>query len=89
MPLFNLVCSECGEETRKLAKNKEEAKGACKICGGAQTWDAQGVSTQTIEKLDNGIMPRAVERHAQAERIYKERAMNADPLSGGANGVKK
>jgi hypothetical protein len=37
-----------------------------------------------MERLDNGAMPRAVERLADAERLYADRAAKADPLAGGA-----
>lgn len=31
-------------------------------------------TTNVAERLDNGLMPRAVERPADAERLYHERA---------------
>lgn len=88
MPLFNLKCTECGEVYRKIADSLEEV-GDCKFCGAAVEWQAKGPSVQKKETLDNGVMPRAVERLADAERLFKERAMNADPLAGGANGAMK
>ena len=39
-----------------------------------------GASSQAVERLDNGLMPKAVERIADAERLYKERA-NKDPAN--------
>ena len=36
-------------------------------------------TTQVVETLDNGFMPRKVERPSEAERLYRERA-RLDPL---------
>jgi hypothetical protein len=41
-----------------------------------------GPSTSIVERLDNGAMPKAVERYSDAERIFKERHEAADPLAG-------
>ena len=87
MPLFNLSCKSCENKTRKLAASAAEAiaaAGKCECGGCCWFWAAKGPSTQTMERLDNGIMPRAVERLANAEELHHDRARNADPLSGGA-----
>ena len=44
----------------------------CK-CGSEMQREYVPVSTQTMERLDNGFMPRSVERLADAPRLYKER----------------
>jgi len=31
-------------------------------------------TTRIVESLDNGLMPRAIERPAESERLFKERA---------------
>jgi hypothetical protein len=40
--------------------------------------DAHPLTAQVVETLDNGWMTKAIERPADAERIFKERAA-ADP----------
>lgn len=45
---------------------------------------AVGPTTQALETLDNGAMPRAVTRLTDAERLHRDRAAGADPLAGGA-----
>lgn len=49
--------------------------------------EATGPSTQTMERLDNGAMPKALERLANAEELYADRAAKADPLAGGVQRV--
>lgn len=51
-------------------------------CGGKFDWDPSGPSAAVKEILDNGAMPKAVERFADAERLYHERAKDRDPLAG-------
>jgi hypothetical protein len=43
---------------------------------------SNGPSTRILEKLDNGSMVKALERYADAERIFQERHDNADELAG-------
>lgn len=35
-------------------------------------------TSNVVERLDNGFMARAVERPADAERLYKERARQSE-----------
>jgi hypothetical protein len=53
----------------------------CK-CGCLMKRDTRGPSTHVKERLDNGCMVKALERYADAERIFQERHENADPLAG-------
>jgi len=90
VPLFCLVCTSCGEATNRLADTAPAAlQKPCTKCQGVMKRQPKGVSSQVMEKLDNGAMPRAVERLADAERLYNERAANSDPLAGGAQRVAK
>ena len=83
MALFNLECS-CGSKKRLFAtifsKLSQEQK-LCQ-CGKEMLRVGNGPTTQVMERLDNGCMPKALERHAEAERIFEERRLAADPLAG-------
>lgn len=70
MPLFNIYCQKCKKVTRVLRKERPKL-GQCE-CGGINTF-AINVSTQVMERLDNGIMPKAVERLSNIEELKKER----------------
>ncbi len=84
MPLYHLRCAACGREEKKMTSHpvRDPAK-ACP-CGDWLKRTAKGPATRVMEKLDNGLMPKAVERDADAERLMKERAESADFLAGGA-----
>lgn len=82
MPAFNLKCAECGASTRRLARTFLLVNLTCDTCGGKLQRDPHGPSAQVMESLDNGLMPRRVERLRDAERLMKERSQNADPLAG-------
>lgn len=84
LPSFALKCDTCSAGTRVLRDSIHdlaEHLPRC-VCGGIFQRAATGPSTQVMERLDNGAMPRAVERLADAERLYADRAKSADPLSG-------
>lgn len=86
MPLFKLRCSSCAAPASRLADSWRDVVALqlrCS-CGAQFRRAATGPSTQKVERLDNGAMPRAVERLADAERLFKDRADAADPLAGGA-----
>lgn len=79
MALYNFKCPVCQASIRKLL-NLKGAEGfagrGCSKEGCTGTWerDQVGPTTEKLEKIDNGLMPRAVERNADAERLFKERA---------------
>lgn len=83
MPIFELGCPNCRTTKKTLASSFAELgdKKICE-CGGIMKRIGTGPSTSIMEKLDNGWMPKAVVRYADAERIMKERHDNADPLAG-------
>ena len=62
--------------------NKEQL--ACK-CGADMVHDEGGPGSTLMERLDNGFMPRAVNRIADIDRIMKDRKIKADPLAGKKN----
>lgn len=77
MPLFNFKCNSCGKEIRKILKSKEVEQfigTKCPDCTGSFERAPTGPTTQVMERLDNGVSPRAVERLSEAERLFKERA---------------
>lgn len=83
MPLYRLYCGACDFSYAVLVGTAQAAvSGACRRCQGPVVRNASGLSATKIERLDNGIMARPVERPADAERLYDERARNADPLAG-------
>lgn len=52
---------------------KEEV--SCKECGALLLRERKAdIGAMLVESLDNGAMPRRVERLADAERIYKDHA---------------
>ncbi len=90
MPLYNVFCSKCGYMGQLLAKKvwtQMDARDL--ICPGCDKYlllrCGKGPTTNVKEKLDNGVMVRAVERYADAEELFHERAKNADPNAGKAN----
>jgi hypothetical protein len=88
MPMFHMRCRVCKAEDDRLLSSSADISGVpCRKCGRrapCMRRAAHGPSVQVMERLDNGAMPRAVERLADAERLYADRAAKADPLAGGA-----
>ena len=75
MPVFHYACTKCSKPHRRLCSFLEsQVAQACPACGGELTRTPNAPTTHVKEVLDNGAMPKAVERFADAERLYKERA---------------
>lgn len=74
MALYRFVCTGCGKTKRKIIMGVNVALNFKCECGGELSRAPNPPSTMVTEKLDNGIMSRAVERPADAERLYAERA---------------
>ena len=74
MPLYYFKCGSCGAQVRQILK-PEQAMAAmdCTCAGGTLERDPRPPSTQVVESLDNGAMPRRLERLADAERLFSER----------------
>ena len=49
----------------------------CK-CGAEATREAQGGSSMVMETLDNGVMSKKLERLADAERLFHDRATKSE-----------
>ena len=82
MAFFKVVCTGCGAADQRMADTAEEAVQAPCGCGAAVKRRPTGPGAQKVEVLDNGLMARALERPADAERLWKERHDSADPLAG-------
>lgn len=87
MPLFNLFCGVCGRRARRLAPSVDKLPKmlGCQspTCLGLMERAAAGPGSAVIERLDNGVMIRPLERFADAERLYADRRAKSDPLAGG------
>ncbi len=78
MPAYTFECPICKQWQRAILSVQEMKDGnvPCKTpgCAGILERKAQPPTTQITETLDNGLMPRKLERLADAERIHEERA---------------
>lgn len=77
MPLYYFECGSCRLQVKRLLSPDEAESQKCK-CGSLLNRTPKGPSTSVKERLDNGLMPKAIERYSEAERLYAERAA-ADP----------
>lgn len=75
MALYYFRCGGCDKELRKFFDNLQQASQplTCE-CGQVFVRDPHPPSSQVMETLDNTMMVRRLERHADAERLSKERA---------------
>lgn len=74
MPLYYFRCGSCGAELKKLLTPAESKEPRTCECGGPFAREPKPPSNQVVERLDNGYMAKALERPADAERLYRERA---------------
>ena len=84
MPLYYLYCKKCDKKIAKIMEPQQYALGPhkCANCDMALERVAGSVGASVMESLDNGAMPRRVERFADAERLHRERNANADERAG-------
>ncbi len=87
MPTFTFRCDDCGATRRFLADEPPDHV-EC-VCENESTMRRvpRGPSATVKERLDNGLQRRVVERFADAERLYEERRLAADPRAGGRAGL--
>lgn len=78
MPLYHFKCTSCDWSGRRLIESTEVAKQTCSECSRPVKREPRPPSTHVIETLDNGHMVKKVERFADAEHLFRERAKN-DP----------
>ncbi len=76
MPAYYLFCEACGDDRHVIRKNAKAADNVtCQTCGfGPMIRAVRAPTSRVVETLDSGIMSRRVERPADAERLYRERA---------------
>jgi hypothetical protein len=89
VPLFCGKCADCDLEKKFLTSSGDwdtvpEQKKICK-CGGVIKRSGLGPNSSIKEVLDNGAMPRAVERFEDIEEMKRERLANADKNAGKKN----
>lgn len=79
MPLYKYKCELC-EEISKFLTDEPSEDINCNKCGGwidgpAKAYRFLAPSTyQNLEMLDNGLSAKPIERYADAERLFRERA---------------
>lgn len=78
--MFYTQCRSCGVvAARMLASSADMKTCRCKVCNGQIKRVPRPPSTVMTERLDNGIMPKAVVRPTNAEEMYLDHAKN-DPM---------
>jgi hypothetical protein len=72
-------CHSCSKHYQRLIDlvNGEVPEVACKVCKTVMVLQFATASGNVKEIIDNGIMPRRVERFDNADELYKEREQNA------------
>lgn len=75
MPLYYYRCAKCDRVDRNLL-SVEDSKlpQACKECSETMERSPEPPSVRATEILDNGFMPRRIERLVNAEALFKDRA---------------
>lgn len=84
------ICSRCrgsGElQSAVMTLNCFVCKGSgrsleCPKCNHPWVWRiASAPTTSIVERLDNGLMTRPVERPADSERLFRERSQNSEQI---------
>jgi hypothetical protein len=75
MPLYHFQCIHC-EKTRRRILEPDQVGAVVVLCECGELMDRKSKppTTKITETLDNGAMVRKVERPADAEQLYRERA---------------
>ena len=78
MPVFTFRCGGCGAKIRTIQDYDKIEQWAAEMvceCGGGVGRDSSGVNVgaNVVEKIDNGIMAKAVERPARIREKIHER----------------
>lgn len=73
MALYKWNCSTCGKSSRKLLS--EPPKDGSMVCECGQTMTLTGSGFVTVmDRLDNGLMPKVVERPKDAVELVQDHA---------------
>ncbi len=72
--LINYVCKTCDNQISKILVNPEDVRGVipCMECGGFLERVIGGPSSNSVETIDNGFMPRTVEFDSNRNDLRKE-----------------
>lgn len=70
MGLWNFKCSKCGGKQRKLLSKIEVVN--CTTCNTPMTFTDSKITNQNKDRLDNGLMAKAIERIENVEEIMQE-----------------
>ena len=82
MPLYHFRCGSCNTYYRRIltpTEAKTEFNCTQADCNGFLKREPKAPTSQTMERLDNGLMVEALERPADVERLISERAKK-DPM---------
>lgn len=71
MPRFSYKCPSHGEF--QLSLEKRDKSHPCPTCGGDSVSIIKAGTTRIVERLDNGLMAKVVERLHNVEEIMEER----------------
>jgi hypothetical protein len=69
MPLYKYICPKCGAKSRQLSATRPERM-TCPIDATTMMSDSGG-STSVVDTLDNGIMPKKVERYSNVHELRR------------------
>lgn len=73
--MYYYVCGACQEGRRRICSPAEaKTPPPCPRCGKTMARSPKGMTSRTVEVLDNGVMTKKLERLADAERLFHERA---------------
>jgi hypothetical protein len=72
MPLYDMRCPSCKKTCKKLTAKLPKI--ICAPCNVAMVRDFNAPGCQVNEVLDNGHMPRKIERLRDAEALYRDRS---------------
>lgn len=74
MALYHYHCEACAKDVQRVFSPAEAKQVWVCECGGTLRRTPRPPSTQTMERLDNGFMTKAVERLSEAPRLFHERS---------------
>jgi uncharacterized Zn finger protein len=74
--LINYVCNTCQNNISKIILRLEDVKGVipCGSCGGFLERIISGPTSNAVEIIDNGFMPRTVEYDTNRADLRKDAA---------------
>lgn len=73
MPLYNFHCDECDVTFPVITKRDLVSGVRCAGCGSPPRRVPSGPAPRVMERIDNGLMAKAVERPAETQRLVQDR----------------